>query len=170
MLQLQPPDLHCLSAAEGWLELGNPREALLELDHISIAGQNCLEVFAARWAVYAELNLWADCVQVASRIMDIAPDDPVGYIHRSYALHELGQTREARDLLAPAAARFPLVETIPYNLACYEAQLGDLNAAWQWFQQTLALCPGKQLAARALEDPDLRPLWPRIETLRRGRK
>jgi hypothetical protein len=44
---------------------------------------------------------------------------------------------EARDVLLPAASNyeFRMVSLIPYNLACYEAQLGDLKAARRWLQR-----------------------------------
>ena len=51
--------------------------------------------------------------------MTTIPDEPVGWIHRSYVLHEQKRTREAWDLLLPAAKKFPEDFTIPYNLACY---------------------------------------------------
>ena len=49
MSKIQPPDSHHLSAAEGWLELGNHREAQTELDRISAVEQERIEVLALRW-------------------------------------------------------------------------------------------------------------------------
>lgn len=162
MSALQSPDIHHLNAAEGWLELGNPREAQAELDCISPAAQGRAEVLGVRWGILARLKSWEECVVVASRIIEIAPGEVFGWIHRSYALHELKRTREARDLLLPAAKRFPKVETIPYNLACYECQLADLDAARGWFQRALKLHDAAELRDRALEDEDLKPLWNEI--------
>jgi hypothetical protein len=49
---------------------------------------------------------------------------------------------------------------IPYNLACYAAQLGDLIAARDWLAQSFNLADDpKQAKLAALEDPDLAPLW-----------
>ena len=162
MPTISPTDLHYLRAAEGWLELGNPGEALLELEQISAPGNVSLEVVGARWAVFAELKRWTECVTVAETMLQLAPDNPAGWIHRSFALHELQRTREARDLLLPAAPQFLKVETIRYNLACYECQLGNLDAAWEWFEQALALHEPAEIRERAAQDPDLKPLWPRI--------
>ena len=165
MSKLQPPDTHHLSAAEGWLELGNDREALIELNLISQAEQGRLEVLGLRWSISAHLKLWDECVKIAADIIEIAPKNIFGWIHRSYALHELKRTSEARDLLQPALKRFPKNETIPYNLACYECQLGDLDAARDWLRRAMNLRKPAELKAQALEDVDLKPMWAEIQSM-----
>lgn len=165
MLALPPPDSHHLSAAEGWLELGNAREAQAELDCLSDAAQGRVEVLAVRWGILARFNRWEQSLAVAERIVALAPDEIFGWIHRSYALHELKRTQTARDQLLPATKLFPKVETIFYNLACYECQLGDLAAARGWLQRAMRLHDRADLKARALEDSDLKPLWSEIEKM-----
>jgi tetratricopeptide (TPR) repeat protein len=159
---LQPPDNHHLNAAEGWIELGNFAEALNELNLVSPAEQGRVEVLGLRWSISAQSKLWEQCVVLAERIIELAPKNVFGWIHRSYALHELKRTDEARDLLLPALKRFPKDETIPYNLACYECQLGNLDEARDWLRRTMKLKNPAKLKAQALEDPDLKPLWPEI--------
>lgn len=159
MKQLQPPDSHHWSAAEGWLELGNHREAELELNLISASEQERVEVMALRWSIEAQSKSWEKCTCVAARMIEIAPDHVFGWIHRSYALHELKRTKEARDLLFPAAELFPKNETIPYNLACYECQLGNKDEARQWLKRATRLSDPAELKHQALADPDLEPLW-----------
>ena len=165
MSKLQPPDTHHLSAAEGWLELGNHAEALSELNLVSPAEQGSVEVLGLRWSISAQLKLWDECVGIAANIIELAPRNVFGWIHRSYALHELKRTSEARDLLLPALKRFPKNETIPYNLACYECQLGDLDAARRWLRAAMKLRHRDKLKAQALEDPDLKPLWEEIRSM-----
>ena len=62
-------------------------------------------------------------------------------------------------MLLPAADKFPTVQVIPYNLACYAAQLGDLAAASDWLAQAFKLGNKKEIKLQALDDPDLAPLW-----------
>ncbi len=162
---LQPPDTHHLSAAEGWLELGNHHEALNELNLVSSAEQGSVEVLGLRWSISAQLKLWEQCVVLADRIIELAPKNVFGWIHRSYALHELKRTSEARDLLQPALKRFPKNETIPYNLACYECQLGNLDEARDWLRRTMKLKNPAELKAQALDDLDLKPLWAEIQSM-----
>ena len=49
---------------------------------------------------------------------------------------------------------------IPFNLACYDCRLGNLEAAKAFLEHALKLEPEMKLAA--LEDEDLWPLWDSI--------
>ncbi len=168
MSQWQTPDLHHLRAAEGWLELGNPREAMAELDQLSDEAQGRLEVLAVRWGILAHFKRWQEGVAVAARMIEMAPDEVFGWIHRSYALHELKRTQEARDLLLNAVVRFPQNEIIPYNLACYECQSGNHVIAMKWLQQAMRRGDPAEIKSRALEDEDLQPLWSEIRAMKAG--
>jgi tetratricopeptide (TPR) repeat protein len=91
-------------------------------------------------------------------LVKLLPDDSFGWIYRSFALHELRRTQEAFDQLLPVANKFPKVWTIPYNLACYCAQLGRLDECMAWFKKAIAI--DEPTVRRAvIEDPDLKPLW-----------
>lgn len=92
----------------------------------------------------------------------MAPDRPEGWIHRSYALHELKRTEAALELLEPAAAMFTDLWTIPYNLACYACQLGNQDEAWEWLTDAFDLGDPKMVKPMALDDPDLETLWAEI--------
>jgi hypothetical protein len=59
----------------------------------------------------------------------------------------------------PIADKFPSEWVIPYNLACYAAQLGDLIAVRDWLAQSFKLADDQKRAKlEALEAPDLAPL------------
>ncbi len=159
MSGLKAPDSHHLRAAEGWLELGNAAEAGRELDRIPDKHQSHPDVLEARWSVCATARNWTGALAAAEQLVTKAPGRCSGWIHRSYSLHELKRTQEARDQLLPAAARFPKVSTIPYNLACYDCQMGRLAEARQWLALAMTLGRGEDVIALALEDADLKPLW-----------
>jgi len=102
----------------------------------------------------------AGALQVLEVLRELDPDDPVLFINSATCLHELGRTAEARELLLagpPALRERPLYH---YNLACYEAQLGDLDEARRRLGRAIELRPG--LAERATTDPDLAPLRLRV--------
>ena len=90
------------------------------------------------------------------------PEDPLAWVHRSFALHELKRTAEARDNLLRVVDRFPNDGTMRYNLACYECQLGNLERARGWLDKAFQLPDAAKLKLAALEDPDLQPLWKRF--------
>jgi hypothetical protein len=77
-------------------------------------------------------------------------------------LHELRRTEEALRNLLEAEPRFPTNSIIPYNLACYACQLGDLTLARRWLRRVIDLKGIGHLRSNALDDPDLAPLWAEI--------
>jgi predicted Zn-dependent protease len=158
-------DQHCLRAAEGWLELGCVREAEAELEGIAPSVRHHPAVLELRWQIHARAKQWEACVDVARAITQAAPKEPLGWIHLSYALHELKRTQEAWDNLLAIVDDFPKEPTMRYNLACYACQLGDLPEARRWLKKTLALGRKKETKQMALEDLDLKPLWPEIPDL-----
>jgi hypothetical protein len=46
------------------------------------------------------------------RLIGLDLEEPLGWLHRSYALHELKQTTEARDNLLRVVDQFPMSATI----------------------------------------------------------
>jgi tetratricopeptide (TPR) repeat protein len=166
MSKLEPPDAFALSAALGWLELGNAVEALAELEHIAAANQNHVGVLEVRWAVLAELKRWEPALTVAEELIRVAPDKASGWLHRAYALRRVpnGGLTQALDALLPAAKKFPKEPLVPYNLACYACQLQNLNDAQMWLQLAMKAGKPSEIRRMALADPDLEPLWPEIRS------
>lgn len=158
MKPLPAPDSHHLYAAQGWLELGNDREANEELERIAPQLRAHPDVLEIRWQIYAQAEKWEACVDIAGAIIKLDSDRAEAWINRSFALHELKQTQEAFDQLLPVANRFPDVWRIPYNLACYCAQLGRLDDSQEWFKKAMAI-DEHTVKQAAIDDPDLKPLW-----------
>jgi len=159
MKALQPPDTLPL-------ELGNHIEANEELENITASLRAHPDVLNVRWEIYAAAKKWEAAVDIAAAIVQLDPDDPLGWVHRSYALHELKRTAEARDNLLRVVEKFPISATMRYNLACYECQLGNLERAKQWLEKAFALGDAKGMKLAALDDPDLQPLWKEISKTR----
>ena len=132
---LEPPDSHHLLAAEGWLELGDSHAAAEELENIAPALHVHPAVLEIRWLISATEGKWAVCLELATAMTERIPKAPFGWIHRSFALHELKRTEEARDNLLDVIANFPDDATLRYNLACYESQLGHLNLALAYLEK-----------------------------------
>jgi len=158
MKEFGPPDMFHLRAASGWLELGNHLEANEELEKIEPKLRAHPDVLEIRWQIYAKEKKWEACVDISLAVMKTAPDRPEGWIHHSFALHELKRTQEAFDNLLSVADKFLDGWTIPYNLACYCSQLGRIEEARSWFKKAVAM-DDKQVAKIGIDDPDLKPLW-----------
>lgn len=154
-----PPDIHFLRAAEGWLELGDHLEANEELKKISLQRRFHPQVLLVRWEIYAREGHWEFAHTIAHGLVALAPDEPVGWVNRSFALHQMKRTVEAWHSLLPAAQKFPKNPTIAYNLACYACQLGRLGEARHWFQRALNLGDAEKVKSLGRKDPDLKPLY-----------
>jgi tetratricopeptide (TPR) repeat protein len=157
-MKLEPPDTHYLNAAQGWLGLGNTEEANAELEKIPPALQLHPEVLEVRWQTSAKARNWQQCVELGNRLVELAPKTPMGWIHRSYALHEMKQTHQALEALLPALAMFPEDWLIQYNLACYCCRLNQFERALRFLEQALKFGDTKQIKQMALGDDDLREI------------
>jgi predicted Zn-dependent protease len=161
---LEPPDsLHVL-AAQGWLELGSAAEAKAELEHISSPSRAHPHVLELRWQILVADRHWEAALQIAAALLELDPEDPLGWVHQSYCLHELKRTIEARDNLLRIVHKFPASATMRYNLACYECQLGNLVQTKIWLEAALRLGDRHTMKATALEDLDLKPIWDYIRS------
>ena len=166
--KLEPPDTHHLRAAVGWLELGNHVEAGEEIGRLSAANLNHPDVLEIRWAVCAAGQSWDAAAEVAGSLVGAAPERSSGWVHRAYAVRRMrgGGIERAEKLLLPALDKFPKESVIPYNLACYAAQLGRLDEAWERLLKAIETEGDvNEIKERALLDKDLEPLWERIRGL-----
>jgi uncharacterized protein HemY len=165
-MTLEPPDTFSLSAALGWLELGDAREALAELDGISAGNQSHPAVLEVRWAVLVELKRWNAALDVADELVRVLPGKVGGWLHRAYALRRAlhGGLAQAWDALLPAAEKFPEEPLVAFNLACYACQLQRLDDARHWLKRASKIGGKPEVTEMALADADLEALWPEIRT------
>jgi predicted Zn-dependent protease len=154
-----PPDIHFLRAAEGWLELGDHLEANEELKRISLQCRFHPQVLLVRWEIYARENHWEFAHTIAHGLVALAPEEAIGWINRSFALHQMRRTVEAWHALLPAVKKFPKNPTIAYNLACYACQLGSLDESRSWLTKAIELGDAAKIRQLAQGDPDLKPLF-----------
>jgi len=163
MTPFSSPNSHHLAAAQGWLELGDYLSANEELEKIEPGLRVHPDVLEVRWQIYAKEKKWDVCVDIAGALVAKAPERPFGWVHRSFALHELKQTQLASDLLEPAADLFTDVWIIRYNLACYASRLGKHDEAWEWLTDAFDLTDDENaVKLMALDDDDLEPFWAEI--------
>ena len=148
----------------GWLELGNHIEASEEFKLIAPALQVHPDVLEIRWEICAMAKEWEVCVNIASAIVELAPDRPFGWIGRAYSLRRVegGSLMAAFMTLLPVADKFPAEPMIPFGLSCYTCQMGRLEDARVWLDRAFAVAgmtgTRKILKHMALEEPDLEPL------------
>ena len=161
LAQLKHPDPMHLEAAAGWIQLGDYDSANDELEKIRAEWRAHPDVLELRWLIYSHHEQWDACLDIASAYVKIAPDRVSGWLHKALSLRLANGdgVEKAKPVLLEAAKLFPDDDMIQYNLACYSAQLGQLDAAQEHLDKSYELGDAQQIKLMALDDEDLKPLW-----------
>ena len=142
-----------LLAAQGYLELGMVEEALGELSSIGRVAFDDPDIIELRLHILMQGRKWNEAIAAAEELLRMKIDALPAYIHGAFALHELGRTSEARDLLLKGPSVLREDPTFHYNIGCYEAVLGNRDAALESLRQSFAM--DKNFREFAQCDPDL---------------
>ncbi len=164
MEPIGPPDSHYVNAAIGWLELGDTREAKAEISNVTAVYRRHPEVLRVRFALAAKDGDWEAAVELARAICRKVPEFALGWVCQAYALHRLGRTQAAWDLLSGVVDQFADEYSIPYDLACYACRLGRLDEAREWVERAMRLAGPEQIKNMVSMDPDLQPLKETLES------
>ena len=156
-MPLEPENQRLLTAAEGFLDLGMPLDANDEIESMDPELRHVPEVLAVRVGIYRALEAWPLMQTVAKQLALYAPDEVDWTVAWAYATRRTDSLESARLILVNAVERLPGVAVFHFNLACYAAQLGELDRSKVYLSRAIELQPGYRL--HALEDEDLRPLW-----------
>lgn len=119
-------------------------------------------VLLVHWEIYFRAENWQAAHQIAEALITRLPDEPIGWIYRSFALKQMHQTKAAVQQLLPAARKFSDDWRIAYNLACYNAELGDVANAWNWLDHAIEIGDVEQIKLEALAEPALESLWAKL--------
>lgn len=113
-------------------------------------------VVETRLSIFMQARRFKEALPFGQELCRLRPDNAVGFIHAAFCFHELGKTREARELLLSGPPALKTEATYHYNLACYEAKLGNLQSAREHLEASFSM--DRKLKDNAREDPDLRIL------------
>jgi thioredoxin-like negative regulator of GroEL len=169
-MRLSQSDKRHLEAAEGWLELGNHLEADAELDNITASLRAHPDVLEMRWKVYAKAKKWEMCLTIAETLADVVPRRPTSWLLLAATLKSMNELEDAYETLVEVVDELPDNAAIPFQLACYACDLGDLEEALRWVEETFKRDDSKQMKLDALKQPELEPLWKNIGDLQRRSK
>ena len=149
-----------LTAAQGYLELGMPAEALRELEQLPLEFSARAEILQLRLVILMRAREWSAALETCEELRIRYPERSVGYIHGAFCLHELRRTDEARAMLLEGPESLRRDPTFHYNMACYEATLGESERAMQYLRVSFSLDPAFVRIAR--NDPDLASIHDRL--------
>ncbi len=150
-----------LLAAQGYLELGMVEEALAELIAVQSPMISDPDLIEMRLHILMQGGRWSDALASAEELLRLNSSALSAYIHGAFALHELGRTTEARDLLLKGPQVLRNDPTFHYNIGCYEAVLGNNDSAMRSLKKSFAL--DETYRDFAKQDPDLEAIRAELE-------
>ena len=158
------PDAHHCEAAQGWTGLGNAAEAYVELEKIRPELQSHPMVRSAWLEAWMLGREWDKARDMAHWLANEFPEEPGFWLHLAYATRraKAGDLKAALGVLTDIQEKFPTEWIIPFNLACYLCQLDRTDDAQPHLARALEI-GGKKIRAAALDDEDLKPLWPWVK-------
>jgi len=146
-----------LGAAEGYLFLGLPLEALAEIDGVRPVLQQSSPVLRMRIRALLHMKRWGEAETLSCKGNAAYPDEEEFTVQRVFALDQLNQGGQAVQVLLAAPHWLRRTGILHYNLACYEARLGDLAKARQCIRAAIQI--NSSFKKNAQIDPDLQRLW-----------
>jgi hypothetical protein len=149
-----------LQRADGFLDIGMTQKARAEIAGVpeEFATKLPCRLLVLRLA-FDEKD-WSRAAEIANGLREEFPGEPGFWIQLAYAKRRAEGLEVAHHILIDAAMRFPGVATIPFNLACYECQLGREDEAMRRLNQAFLL--DEKCRDAALEDEDLKPIWHKL--------
>ena len=161
---LTDTDRRHVLAAEGWLELGDPKSAFEELDEVDPPNRADPFVLTVRFGTLVAAERWESAYEVADALTRMRPRRVEPFIWRAFVARQMpGRGPErARELLLEVVNKFPDSPMPAFNLACYNSALGRLDEARRWLRAALDIADrmgeGAKWKLQALNDADLDPL------------
>ncbi len=142
-----------LRAAEGYAELGMREDAFEELERVSSDFTGHPDVLRMRLHVSMLLRSWQHALEPGRVLCGMEPESANNFIQLAFALHELHMTAEAKQVLLEGPASLLQQPIYFYNMACYDAILGNVEEAQAQLKTALKMDP--KFRDFAFNDPDL---------------
>jgi len=146
-----------LQAADGYLFLGMHKEAMAELNTVPLISQGDPAVLLSRVRVLLHRRNWCEAEELANRCVEAFPEVEEFTVQRAFALCRTKTTDVAISVIEAAPAWIRRTGILHYNLACYEARLGDLSMARRCIDEAIQI--NSAMARNAKVDPDLQSLY-----------
>ena len=145
-----------LGYAEGYLMLGLKTEAAEALGEITQPELDATPVLVMALTVHTERADWANAARVGTVVCGREPQEAGHWIQWAYATRRHSGILDARTILMRGLGLQPREPMLHFNLACYEAQLGNLDDARAFLETACGLDTACVKLAQL--DDDLAPL------------
>lgn len=147
-----------LRAAEGYLELGMPEEAMREFLSLPRDIKLGIEGLSLLMEIHRVEEEWEQMESVAERLWQVEPENVARWIDWAIALRLSNSILSARVLLIEALERFPDEGLVHFHLACCECQLGNLPSARTHLMESKKRCRICRVLALT-DEGELQSIW-----------
>lgn len=141
-----------LVEAEGWLELGVPRNSLKALSRIEFPENETCLILRARVRVLLHLRRWRQANSLSRIAMERFPDDPHIVAQKAFTLEQLGRAKKAIKVIMSTPEPIRVSGILHYNIACYESLLGDRVIAEKLIERAISMNAKMRKLARSDDD------------------
>lgn len=142
-----------LQTASGWLDLGLPDEALLELQALPEVDQTSPVVLEMKVLIQMESKEWNAASETARLLCCKEPLNAEYFLQAAFCLHETGDTLAARNWLLRGPKSLLEIAMFHYNMGCYLWVLGEKDSARTHLRQAFQM--DSALESFATTDRDL---------------
>ena len=158
--RVNPPDSvfdRLLEAAEGYFQLFMWQDAWDELEKLEPKYKHLQSVIVLRVLILNNLEKWEDAAIVGKWALRQYQDFGPLYLATADALRKSAGPGEAKALLVKGEPVLKDEGIYHFLLACYECQLGNLEAAKEGLKRAFKL--DQRLRERMPHESDLEPVW-----------
>ena len=145
-----------LQYASGYLSLGMPDDALLELVSLGSRYQSLPEVMSLKGQIFLLRSEWSYAAEMARAGHTRYPELPDFYIQQALAYEQLGEPGRAIEIWMSAPDEIRKSGFCHYNLARCQARLGNIISARMHAREAVKLEPALRPAVKT--DPLLKGL------------
>ncbi len=162
---MDSPDQDLLNAAEGWLVLGDYVSAFEELEKLPPLQCAHPDVLKLRWRIFAAGGKHDLAFAVADALVRLLPNESDSYLLRLHSARRMRDSSAERvlELARDTADRFPTEPEPLFITACCLCRLGRPDEARDSLRAAFGVAEKFGLAGfwkqRALDEPDLEPIW-----------
>ena len=139
--QLSESNTPFLLLGDIFMKMGNFKEAKLNLEYIYHRGTTNFKIMRSLLICYSNLDEIENETSLSKAIMDIYPEESLGYESYALSLLENGQISDAISILFLAKNRFPDNFSILFYLGSSYRKIGQIEAALLEFKLALELQP-----------------------------
>lgn len=150
-----------IERCDGFLDLRMTARAAAEFALVPAEERDATTALQVGLRLSMETGDWAAARRMAQALRDRVPLEPTYWVQLAFATRRAEGIENARAVLRESLGHFPKIAVIPFNLACYECQLGHEDEALALLGKAFSL--DGSFREIALEDEDLKPLWPRLD-------